>query len=101
MARTDWEAHNLADYRAWLNREQARDSEATLGERFAMAVNCKTKTELADMLETGKDEAAMPLLDYLDAAHDSLKRRLDLILCTYSRMAVCGRFIEARKGKRA
>ncbi len=92
----EWESHELTQYRNALDRDQAMESGAVIGERMAMAVNCKTKPELVEALETGKDEFAMPLLDLLEEAEVSLKNRLRLVECALARICSCAKLLEAK-----
>ena len=94
----DWEAHDPTQYRDALDRDQAMDSGAVIGERMAMAVNCKSKAELVEALEIGKDDFAMPLLDLLEEAEVSLKNRLRLVECALARICSSAKLLEATVG---
>lgn len=87
LAEAKWKPHDEASYLEDLNREQAPGSVSWRGERFAMAVNCKTKSELLEVMEKKGSEIGLDLVEYIISAQDSLERRLDLVNCAFARLA--------------
>jgi hypothetical protein len=101
LADAEWEPHDKASYLKDLGREQAPGSASWQGERFAMAVNCKTKSELCAMMEKSGREIGVDLVEFIISAQDSLKMRLDLVNCAFARLASIAMKIKADEASEA
>lgn len=78
---------------AYLSRQQALTSTASIGERFASVILTKqSKSELHGCMENAQaDGVAIDLVDYLFAARESLNDRLRLVDAALARLSILGK----------
>jgi hypothetical protein len=72
----------------WLGEQQSTSGAPYIGERLALAMLEQKPAALKGVLDRLDDEAGHEMTDVILAAEESLRKRLELVMAAFSRIAI-------------